>query len=132
VTDPSLTPQWTPPPQQEFAPGEDPADRARRQRLGFIGAGVALGIFALAIVGTLIYVQLTSAGMNPSDLAMSRGLILLAVEVLLGPVAVITGIVLAAVRQTRPFGVGFLIGSAIGIIVGAGVCFGQAMITSGS
>jgi hypothetical protein len=36
--------------------------------------------------------------------------------------------VLTAVPVTRPFGVGFLIGSAIGIIIAAGVCFGQAMI----
>lgn len=132
VADPSLTPQWTPPPAQEFAPGEDPTARARRQRLGLIGAGVALGVWAIGIVGTLAYIELTSAGLSSADLVMSRALVLLAVEVLLAPITIVTGIVLASVRQTRPFGVGFLIGASVGLIVGAGVCFGQAMISSGT
>jgi hypothetical protein len=93
-------------------------------RLGGIGAAVGFGVFLLAIAITLVLLAMDSSGSGSTDME-SRALLLLAVEIILAPTTIIIGIVLTAVPRTRPFGVGFLIGSAVGIIVAAGVCFGQ-------
>jgi len=105
----------------------DPAARKRRMRLGIIGAAVGLGI-PLLIVAVGVALSLTSAtGSGSYDRWIGLMLVMLVGLVVAGPIQIITGIVLAAVQQTRPFGVGFLIGSAIGVIIMAGACFAPAL-----
>jgi hypothetical protein len=102
--------------------------RRRRKRLGIIGASAGFGIaIVVVIVAVLLGVTTTATG---SDQWIGTQIVLLGGLVLAAPIQIVTGIVLAAVERTRPFGVGFLIGSAIGIIVMAGACFAPAVATN--
>jgi hypothetical protein len=101
--------------------GLDDPGRKQRMRMGILGAAIGFGI-PLIIVVVAVALGLSS-GTTGSDRWIGTQIILLAGTVLASPVQIIAGIVLAAVQRTRPFGVGFLIGSAVGLIVMAGACF---------
>ena len=100
---------------------DDTEARRKRMRMGILGAAIGLGI-PLIILLIAVIVGLTS-GAQGSDQWIGAMLVLLAGTILSGAAQIIGGIVLAAIQKTRPFGVGFLIGSATGIIVMAGACF---------
>lgn len=100
---------------------DDLAARRRRLRLGLIGGAVGLGVNIL-IVAVAVGLGVT-ASTSSSDQWVGMQLTLFAGLLLAAPVQIVVGIVLAAVTGTRPFGVGFLIGSAVGIIIMAGACF---------
>ncbi|MEV0271901.1 hypothetical protein AB0H43_24225 [Hamadaea sp. NPDC050747] len=128
--EPPIRPEFGVPPMRPVAPNAfvDPVDRKRRMRLGIVGAVVGLGI-PLLIVAVGIVIALTASGTG-SDRWIGLMLVMAAGLVLVGPVQIVTGIVLTAVPNTRPFGVGFLIGSAIGVLVMAGACFGPMLGSS--
>jgi len=107
---------------------DTPEARKRRMRLGIIGAAVGLAVNVIIVVIAVI-LGVTASGTG-SDQWVGMQLVLFAGLILAGPVQIVTGIVLAAVRGTRPFGVGFLIGSAVGIIVMAGACFAPILGSS--
>lgn len=107
---------------------DTPEARKRRMRLGIIGAAVGLAVNVIIVVIAVI-LGVTASGTG-SDQWIGMQLVLFAGLILAGPVQIVTGIVLAAVRGTRPFGVGFLIGSAVGIIVMAGACFAPILGSS--
>jgi hypothetical protein len=99
----------------------NPVDRQRRMRLGIIGAVVGI-VIPLLILAIGFVLSLTSSG-SGSERWIGMSIVLLAGLVIAGPVQIIAGIVLAVVQGTRPFGVGFLIGSAVGVIITSGACF---------
>jgi hypothetical protein len=119
-----IRPEFAVPAMSQVPPGplDDPEARKRRMRLGIIGAVVGLAVNVLIVVVALV-LGASSSSTSGSDQQIGMQLVLLAGLVLAAPVQIILGIVLAAVHGTRPFGVGFLIGSAVGIIVMAGACF---------
>lgn len=120
---PPLTPQFRVPPMTPVQPGgfDDPQGRKQRMRMGVLGGAIGIGI-PLIIIAVAVALGLTSAA-SGSDRWIVTQILLLAGTVVAGPIQIIAGIVLAAIQRTRPFGVGFLIGSAIGLIVMAGACF---------
>jgi hypothetical protein len=124
-----LSPDFRLPPMTPVRSGgfDDPQERKKRMRLGIIGAIVGFGIPLLAIA-VAIAIGLASGGAG-SDRWLGTQILLLAATVSVSPLEIITGIVLAAVQRTRPFGVGFLIGSAVGLIIMAGACFGIPAVT---
>jgi hypothetical protein len=89
--------------------------------MGLLGGGIGLGIDLLVVIVAVILGATSDA--TGSDRWNGSQIVLLAATILASPVQIIAGIVLAAVQRTRPFGVGFLIGSAIGLIIMAGACF---------
>jgi hypothetical protein len=101
---------------------DDPQARKQRMRLGMIGGAVGIGI-PLIIIAVAVAIGLSSSGSFGSERWFGTQILLLLGTVVASPIQIIAGIVLAAVQRTRPFGVGFLIGSAIGLIVMAGACF---------
>jgi hypothetical protein len=121
--DQPVSPQFKLPAMSQVPPGafDDPADRRRRMRMGLLGGGIGLGIDLLVVIVAVIFGA--TSGATGSDRWISTQIVLLAATILASPVQIIAGIVLAAVQRTRPFGVGFLIGSAIGLIIMAGACF---------
>lgn len=122
--DQPYSPDFGVPPMTPVQPGglDDPEGRRKRLRLGVIGAAVGFGI-PLIILVVAVILGLTS-GAAGSDQWLGTIIVLAGAIVVASPIQVIAGIVLTAVQSTRPFGVGFLIGSAIGAIVMAGACFG--------
>lgn len=119
---PPISPQFGVPPMRPVdMPPDEVEARRRRMRMGMIGAGVGLGVNIL-IVAISVGLGVT-ADTSGSDQWIGMQLVLFAGLLLAAPIQVIVGIVLAAVPGTRPFGVGFLIGSAVGIIIMAGACF---------
>ncbi|MCP2327775.1 putative membrane protein [Hamadaea flava] len=129
--EPPIRPEFRVPPMRPVqAPPalDDPAARRRRMRLGIIGAVVGIGI-PLLIVAVGIVIALSASGTG-SERWIGLMFVMAAGLVLVGPVQIVTGIVLTAVPNTRPFGVGFLIGSAIGVMVMAGACFGPMLGSS--
>jgi len=124
------SPEFGVPPMTPVQPGglDDPEARRQRMRRGLLGAAIGLGIPLLIIVAAVIF-ALTSGGTGTDQWAGAM-VVLLAATVLASPIQIIAGIVLAAIPNTRPFGVGFLIGSAIGAIIMAGTCFTIPAVTS--
>ncbi|NUO57348.1 MAG: hypothetical protein HOV78_11830 [Hamadaea sp.] len=121
--EPPIRPEFGVPPMRPVAPTafQDPVDRKRRMVLGIIGAVVGVGIpVIIVIIG--IVLSLTSSGTGP-ERWFGLSFVVLAGLAIAGPLQLIAGIVFAVVDKTRPFGVGFLIGSAIGMIILAGACF---------
>jgi hypothetical protein len=122
--DQPYSPEFRVPPMTPVQPGglDDPEGRRRRMRMGIIGGAIGLGIPLIIIVAAVVF-GLTS-GATGSDQWIGSSIVLLAAIIVASPIQIIAGIVLTAVQNTRPFGVGFLIGSAVGAIVMAGACFG--------
>jgi hypothetical protein len=120
---PPLTPQYRVPPMTPVQPGGFDDSQLRKQRLrkGIIGGAVGVGI-PLIIIVIAVALGFTS-GASGSDQWIGAQLILLGGTILASPIQIITGIVLASIQNTRPFGVGFLIGSSVGLIIMAGACF---------
>jgi hypothetical protein len=120
---PPLTPQFGVPPMTPVRPGgfEDPAARKQRLRNGMLGAAVGIGI-PIVVIAIAVVLGLAS-GASGADQWIGAQLLLLAGSVLVSPIQIVVGIVLVSIQRTRPFGVGFLIASAIGLIIMAGACF---------
>lgn len=108
--------------------GLDDPQRRQRMRMGILGAAIGFGI-PLIIIVVAVALGFTS-GATGTDRWIGSQFVLLAGTVLASPIQIIAGIVLAAVQRTRPFGVGFLIGSAVGLIVMAGACFAPLITTA--
>ncbi|NUR74513.1 MAG: hypothetical protein HOU81_27200 [Hamadaea sp.] len=121
---PPIRPEFGVPPMRPMPPGgglDDPVARKRRMVLGIIGAVVGVGIPVLIVIIGVVF-SLTASGTG-SERWIGLSLVVLAGLAIAGPIQIIAGIVLTAVEKTRPFGVGFLIGSAVGMIILAGACF---------
>jgi hypothetical protein len=130
MTEPPISPQFGLPPMRQVPPGafDNPEDRRKRMRMGILGGAIGLGI-ALLVVAVAVIIGVTTTGAG-TDKWIGSQILLLAGTVLVAPIQIIAGIVLAAVQRTRPFGVGFLIGSAIGLIIMAGACFAPLAVTN--
>lgn len=124
--DEPYSPQFQVPPMTPVQPGglDDPAERRQRMRRGILGAAIGLGIDLIIVVAAFV-----AGDTSQANVASSPQIILLAGTVLAGPIQIITGIILAAVQRTRPFGVGLLIGSALGLIIMAGACFAPLAVS---
>jgi hypothetical protein len=125
-------PQFRVPPMTPVQPGglDDPEARRRRMRMGIIGAAVGIGI-PIIIIAVAVVIGLTTgtSGTTGSDQWIGAMLVLLGGTVLASPIQIIAGIVLTAIANTRPFGVGLLIGAAVGAIIMAGTCFTLPTVT---
>jgi hypothetical protein len=107
---------------------DSPEFRKRRMRLGIIGAVVGFAVNVLILVVAVVLGG--AADGSGADQWIGMQLVLFGGLILAAPVQIVLGIILAAVHGTRPFGVGFLIGSAVGIIVMAGACFAPLALDS--
>jgi hypothetical protein len=129
--EPPLSPEFRVPATSPQQPGalDDPQARRKRMRLGIIGAaaGFAIPLIIIAYAVAQAIADKTSG----SEAGFNSGMfVLLAATVLLSPVEIVVGIILAAIKNTRPFGVGFLIGAGAGAIIMAGVCFSIPAVTN--
>lgn len=107
--------------QVPMPPEQRAANALRRRRYGWGAAGGAVGLLAVAAT-LLLLVGAAVDQQSPNDIAYA-GLGVLFLSGLLTVVLLVTGALLAIARALRPFAVGLLIGTAVGMICTNGVCF---------
>ncbi|GAA1750401.1 hypothetical protein [Luedemannella helvata] len=93
---------------------EPPAGGGLRARLG--GIGLSLLGYVLALVVALTELRSSDSGYTVLAYAVTAT----AVTVVL----LVLGVALVIPQRTRAFGTGVLIGAAIGVLCGGGICFG--------